>query len=596
MNVDEFLDSVVGPINPSAMQQNLQQTQALQQQLSAQSSHSPQSPPRSASSVSASGFAPFQSSQQSSQYPPQQYSQQQYQSQQYPPQQYSQQTAQSSPQFVQQSSQPSADQLSAQSLYNPLQSSQSARVGPQSNAATGTMNMNQSAQSNMSNIASNQMSPMDPAMAAQRSPSSSSTPRPQLDNPSDQFESLSLTLETSLASGDYQHAFDTYIAIQSALARMTEQHKLQQQQSTERLNEFKQKLFSAVQASSLQFQAIMHETYMHIGQIRELADKGDVAGADALYGTVKKTIEQLPIQLSEKRAKLDDDLLKVYLYLKDKREHREAEVFASIANEMKRIYVNAVAAIKTGNLTLAQQLYEQLAGRYAQLPEGYTDQKIQLFDYVTFLHSQLTLAPQLGFSMQQSPQNSQNPQNLQTPRNSMNQQNPQNQPAQSMYSSPQSQSSATPSAATSTIASQKKPAIVATVAAPAQKTAAILDVSSQSSKSRSSESNVQNESDDLSAANFYETPLQSVQSPPSVSSSSAASFSPSSSASRPSSPSSSQFASSLSSTQSTSAFNHESKNENKNESKNEQPSADQLQRRAKELTSRLEELKRTLAQ
>lgn len=232
-----------------------------------------------------------------------------------------------------------------------------------------------------------------------------------------QFESLSLALETSLASSDFQHAFDTYIALQSTLASLHEQQRNQQKTFQEKLNHFKSKLFSSVQESSVKFQSIMNELYAKIAQIKQLADSNQTAVALSQYGVVKKTVEQLPNSFADKKEKLQDELLKIYLYLKDRNEVNAASKFNNMANEMKNIYIASVAAIRASNFTQAQNLYEQLAAKYAQLPDGYTEQKVQLFDYVTFLHSQLsldTLSPKNLTNPSQIKQNSPNAQQVET--------------------------------------------------------------------------------------------------------------------------------------------------------------------------------------
>jgi len=210
----------------------------------------------------------------------------------------------------------------------------------------------------------------------------------------DSFDHLAMSVDTSIASQDFKHAFDMFIRLQASLVEY--EHKIRQTHATrkKKIDDLKLKLHSTINTTTMQMQKTASQVYALLGQAKDAADQQRLEHALAMYEQAKTLHETLPAGINEIKSRVQTDMLKIYVFIKSKQDQSAEKLIEVTQNRIKTLYSQALTALGTKQTQQAQKIYEEMSGLYMQLPEGYANKRAEIFDTVASVAYQLNLIQQ----------------------------------------------------------------------------------------------------------------------------------------------------------------------------------------------------------
>ncbi|HLP79067.1 MAG TPA: hypothetical protein VK158_00370 [Acidobacteriota bacterium] len=207
-------------------------------------------------------------------------------------------------------------------------------------------------------------------------------------------ESLCNAIDANITQGDYQKAFDSFIQLHAALLDIAEQSRMHQIGLKQRMAAMRAKLLDSLSSTNVQFLQLTDELYKKLDEAKTLVDSNQLDEAARAYLEIRKLYDRLPAGFVERKTRTQDDILKFYLYLKQRKDASHDTLITKTFNQMKSLHDFASAAIANGAIDQGRELYDQMAEIYMGLPAGYADQKVQLFDLMSSINHQLSLHKQ----------------------------------------------------------------------------------------------------------------------------------------------------------------------------------------------------------
>ncbi|MFT7615687.1 MAG: hypothetical protein ACI8Y7_000509 [Candidatus Woesearchaeota archaeon] len=206
------------------------------------------------------------------------------------------------------------------------------------------------------------------------------------------IDMLVAAVNSNIIAGDGQHALDHFTRLQSLARNISKDNETQYDKLSSTIVDTKTRLAKVLVDLKADFKKKSDEVYALLTQTKLTVEHGDVAKAVGLYVQIRKLYETLPNGFSEQRAKVQDDILKVFLLLKTTKETKDSQTSKSLSEQIPKVYQQAAKALMLGDVDTAKKHYEQMSELYVGLPEGYIENKSNLFEYMSAIYNQLILA------------------------------------------------------------------------------------------------------------------------------------------------------------------------------------------------------------
>ncbi|MFT4313046.1 MAG: hypothetical protein ACMXYA_01440 [Candidatus Woesearchaeota archaeon] len=200
---------------------------------------------------------------------------------------------------------------------------------------------------------------------------------------------LSQNISTNLAEKKYGDALTSYAHLKELISKVVESNM-----------DLHATFYEALQKAQEQMESTLHamdfestKTVEYIEQLLHLTkaeiDKHDLSTATKLYEKIVKLYHKIPVEFAEKRSQIQDDILKIYLFLKEKRKPEMRQKYNGLLEEFEKLYPQCVESLKQGNVEKTQGYIKQIEEIYYSLPPGYPLLKTTIISKIATMKNQL---------------------------------------------------------------------------------------------------------------------------------------------------------------------------------------------------------------
>ncbi len=205
-----------------------------------------------------------------------------------------------------------------------------------------------------------------------------------------QIQELSTHIYSQLSQKKYAHALDSFVELKGLISKIVESNMKLHTTLHEALEKSQEELEATLAVMDHESNQILRyiEQLLHLAKAE--IDVGHLDVATELYKKINVFYNEIPIEFADKRSAVQDEIIKMYLYMKSKRDVLIKHKFESVVLEFEQLYPFAIQALQQEDLQQSSQMIQRLDSLQKELPSGYPLLRTNLVSKAATMKNQLS--------------------------------------------------------------------------------------------------------------------------------------------------------------------------------------------------------------
>ncbi len=205
----------------------------------------------------------------------------------------------------------------------------------------------------------------------------------------DQISNLSSNIYGDLSQKKYGTALESFVELKGLISKIVESNMKLHSTLHESIHKAQDELESTLSVMDYESNQLLRyiEQLLHLAKIE--VDQNHIDVAAELYKKVQTFYHEIPIEFADKRSQVQDEVIKLYLYMKSKRDKLIKHKFENVVLEFEQLYPFAVSALEKEDLQQSMQIVSRLEALQKELPTGYPLLRTNLVSKTATMKNQL---------------------------------------------------------------------------------------------------------------------------------------------------------------------------------------------------------------
>ena len=182
---------------------------------------------------------------------------------------------------------------------------------------------------------------------------------------------LSQNITSRLSTKEYSTALDSFLHLKQVMSQIADSNMQIHQTLHSSLGKTQQELETTLAVMDYESTQLLKyiEQLLHLAKSE--VDAGNMDVAVSLYKKINDFYHKIPREFADKRAAAQDEIIKMYLYIKNRRDALMKDSYEKVVTDFEQLYPFAQDAIQGNNVEESKKLVAQLTELQEKLPQGY---------------------------------------------------------------------------------------------------------------------------------------------------------------------------------------------------------------------------------